>query len=177
MDINIFISYATIDSKIFRLTKLANNLNTYREIKSVLYWQEDMYGNMIKYMNNNINNCDILLLLCSPNALNSEVVLKEWSAADAMGKPIIPIFLKIEHIPPFLRSRRGIEFDPFNFGKCIEEIYNLIVKTHKLHKSRKNNEYTIKSTENNKVINDSNDTIPETQQNDGKRLKSAETIY
>ena len=55
-------------------------------------------------------------------------VKKEWTAADAMGKPIIPIFIKTDHIPPLLRSRLGVEFDTFNFQKNIQTLYDLILK-------------------------------------------------
>ena len=42
---------------------------------------------------------DLLLLFCSPNSLNSKPVEEEWTNAKAMGKPIIPIFVKPDHIP------------------------------------------------------------------------------
>jgi hypothetical protein len=45
-----------------------------------------------------------------------------------MGKPILPIFLKPDHIPPLLRSRLGVEFDQFDFKKNITTIFNLIIK-------------------------------------------------
>jgi hypothetical protein len=69
-----------------------------------------------------------MLLFCSPNALASEPVEKEWTAADIIGKPIIPIFNNPDHIPTLLKTRLGIQFDPFDFQKNINEIYNLILK-------------------------------------------------
>ncbi len=58
----------------------------------------------------------------------SNYLYKEWTAADAMGKPILPIFLKADHIPPLLRSRLGVEFDKFDFKKNITALYELIIK-------------------------------------------------
>jgi hypothetical protein len=45
-----------------------------------------------------------------------------------MGKSIIPIFNNPDHIPPLLKTRLGVQFDPFDFQKDINEIYSLIIK-------------------------------------------------
>ena len=124
----VFVSYATKDADIFKVRKLAEILTKYERINDVLYWQEDMKDNIIKYMNDNLDKCDTMLLFCSPNALASGPVEKEWTAADMMGKPIIPIFNNPDHIPPLLKTRLGVQFDPFDFQKNIDEIYSLILK-------------------------------------------------
>ena len=124
----VFVSYATKDADIFKVRKLAEILTKYEKITDVLYWQEDMKDNIIKYMNDNLDKCDTMLLFCSPNALASGPVEKEWTAADMMGKPIIPIFNNPDHIPPLLKTRLGVQFDPFDFQKNINEIYSLILK-------------------------------------------------
>lgn len=124
----IFVSYATKDADIFKVKNIAKALTKYKKIVNVLYWQEHMKDNIIKYMNDNLGKCDAMLLFCSPNALRSEPVEKEWTAADIMKKPIIPIFNDPDHIPPLLKTRLGIKFDPFDFKKNVDEIYNLILK-------------------------------------------------
>jgi len=124
----VFVSYSTKDADIYKIRDLAENLTKYEKINDVLYWQEDMKDNIIKYMNDNLGKCDVMLLFCSPNALASEPVEKEWTAADIIGKPIIPVFNNPDHIPPLLKTRLGIQFDPFDFQKNINEIYNLILK-------------------------------------------------
>jgi len=124
----VFVSYATKDADIFKVKELAEVLSKYEKIADVLYWQEDMKDNIIKYMNDNLGKCDVMLLCCSPNALRSEPVEKEWTAADMMRKPIIPVFNNPDHIPPLLKTRLGVQFDPFNFEKNIDEIYSLILK-------------------------------------------------
>ena len=60
--------------------------------------------------------------------LKSEFVEKEWTAADAMGKPILPVFIKSEHIHPLLKSRLGVEYDTFKLNNTIKEIYSVILK-------------------------------------------------
>lgn len=124
----IFVSYATKDANLYRISELAHKLESYDEIGEVLYWQEDMHDNIIEYMNDNLGKCDVVLLFCSPNALSSVPVKKEWMAAESLNKPIIPIFVKPEHIPPLLNDRLGIEFDSFNFQKNIQGIYELVLK-------------------------------------------------
>lgn len=127
-DINVFVSYATKDSDEFKVSDIAETLTGYEKISDVLYWQEDMKDNIIKYMNDNLGKCDIMILFCSPNSLASEPVEKEWTAADIMGKPIIPVFKNPDHIPPLLKPRLGVNFDSLNFKNTVEKIYNLIIK-------------------------------------------------
>ncbi len=124
----IFASYATKDADLYKIPELAHKLESHKEIGEVLYWQEDMHDSIIEYMNDNLGRCDVVLLFCSPNALDSVPVKKEWMAAESLNKPIIPVFVKPEHIPPLLNDRLGIEFDSFDFQKNIQEIYELILK-------------------------------------------------
>ncbi len=127
-NIVVFVSYATKDRDLFKIKEFAEILTTYEKIDDVLYWEEDMKDNIIKYMSDNLDKCDIMLLFCSPHALNSKAIEKEWTSADIMNKPIIPIFIKLNHIPTLLKSRLGIEFDTFDLQKTIDEVYNLILK-------------------------------------------------
>jgi len=125
---SIFLSYATKDTGLYKIPELARKLEEYKDIGEVLYWQEDMHDSIIEYMNDNLGRCNGMLLFCSPNALNSIPVKKEWMAAEALKKPIIPIFLKPEHIPPLLSDRLGLEFDNFDLQKNVREIHDLFQK-------------------------------------------------
>jgi len=125
---SVFVSYATKDAELYKIPELARKLEEYKEIGEVLYWQEDMHDSIIEYMNDNLGRCNGVLLFCSPNALNSIPVKKEWMAAEALKKPIIPIFLKPEHIPPLLSDRLGLEFDNFDLQKNVREIHDLFLK-------------------------------------------------
>jgi len=124
----VFVSYATIDAEFFKVREIAENLTKKKEITEVLYWQEHMKDNIIKYMSDNLGKCDVVLLFCSPNAFASKPVEEEWTAAAKLGKPIIPIFNNPDHIPPILTTRLGIQFDSFDFEKNIKGIYDLILK-------------------------------------------------
>jgi hypothetical protein len=123
-----FVSYAIKDNNFFRIGELVENLKFYDKIENVLYCEKDTRDNFVKYMNKYVGECDVMILFCSPNALNSPFVEEEWMAALAMKKPIIPVFTKIEHIPPLLKARVGIQFDNFDFQKTLNELHSLILK-------------------------------------------------
>jgi len=127
-DIIVFVSYNNKDAKLFKISEIAKNLRGFTSIGDVLYYEQELYDNFVKFMNENIGRCNVLLLFCSPNSLKSTSVEKEWTAVDALGKPIIPVFFKAEHIPPLLSSRVGVELDPNNFRRNIQEIYDIIIK-------------------------------------------------
>jgi len=129
----IFMSYATQDAENFKISEISESLTVYDEIKDVLYWQEDLYDNIIEYMNENIKKCDVMILFCSENALNSVPVKKEWTAADIMGMPIIPVFTNPDHIPPILKSRLGYEINPDDVQTNVQELYVLALKKCKVY--------------------------------------------
>ncbi|KKM64241.1 hypothetical protein LCGC14_1503370 [marine sediment metagenome] len=138
MGILIFISYATKDAELFHIAEIAEKLTQYNEIDDALYWQEDVDGNIITYMNKNLEKCDVILLFCSQNSLNSEPVQMEWTAAVAINKAIMPIFIYAEYIPPILKPLLGIKFDPSNMHKNIIELKKTIIKRIEKQKSEKN---------------------------------------
>lgn len=124
----IFLSYATKDAEMFRIQEISKKLTDCAQVEDVLYWQEDMDDNIFEYMDENLGKCDVMVLFCSENALKSVPVKKEWTAADALGKPIIPVFIDSSHIPPLLSSRLGFEYDFYDMERNIQELLNLILK-------------------------------------------------
>ncbi len=127
-EIVLFASYATKDAEVFKISEIAKSLTVYDEIDKVLYWQEDAGGSIIEYMENNLKKCDIMLLFCSPNSLNSSAVKEEYETAKYMGKPIIPIFNNIDDVPILVKKEIGIKFDFFDFQKNIQGIFKKILK-------------------------------------------------
>lgn len=124
----VFISYATRDSKKFKVPLIAEGLIKYPEIENVLYWEKHMRDDIIKYMNDNVGKCNILLLFCSPNSLKSEPVEMEWQAALKIKKKIIPIFTNEKDIPIMLATKLGIKFNRNDLDGTIEQIHKLILK-------------------------------------------------
>ncbi len=130
----VFISHSTKDIETFRIPEISNSLSGYPEIKEALFWEEHMKDNIIKFMNDNLGRCHLIVLFCSENALHSTPVEKEWTAADALGIPIIPVFFDSSHIPPILQSRLGIEFDFYDVEKNVNSLHDLILKKCELKK-------------------------------------------
>ena len=126
--ITVFVSYATKDNDVFKIPDVVTGLKSFVKIKKVLYWQEDVNDNITKYMNDNIDKCDVFILFCSPNALKSKPIEDEWTAANTLRKPIIPVFIKKDHIPPLLSPKLGVEFDQFNFQNNVDNIHRVILK-------------------------------------------------
>ena len=127
-DILVFVSYSSKDAKIFKIQDIAEQLKFLPGIKNVLFYEGESIDNIIKYMNDNLGLCDVFLLFCSENALSSVPVEKEWTAAEAMGVPIIPIFFDLKYVPPLLQSRLGVEYDFYNLDQTVKEIYSTIIK-------------------------------------------------
>ncbi|TFF98558.1 MAG: toll/interleukin-1 receptor domain-containing protein [Promethearchaeota archaeon] len=129
MDLKIFISYATTDKNLYQIKEIADFFKQKPEISNVWYWEESAYGKIYKFMNEKINECDVVLLFCSENSLTSEFVEDEWIAARSQGKIVIPIFNQLSNVPVILRGIRGFKFDFENFSDSLEKIFELILKS------------------------------------------------
>lgn len=127
-DVMVFLSYATKDSNKFKISTIARELTKHTGIKEVLFWEEDMDDDIIDYMNKNIGKCDIFILFCSKNALQSDPVRLEWQAALKIKKKIIPVFIDEKDIPPLLSSKLGVNFIKNDIGETISNLYYLILK-------------------------------------------------
>ena len=123
---NIYLSYSTLDSNKFSIASIAHKLESLPEIEKMLFWEEDMNDDIIEYMDENIAKCDVFLLFCSQNALNSEPVKMEWQSALKLKKKIIPVFINESDIPPLLSSKLGILYDKNNLDKTEMDLYYLI---------------------------------------------------
>ena len=124
----VFISYSTKDSNKFNIPYLSTGLCKFPEIVEAFFWEEDMNDDIIEYMDENIAKCDVFLLFCSQNALDSEPVKMEWQAALKIKKKIIPVFKYESDIPVLLSPKLGIIYDEDDLEKTISDLYNLILK-------------------------------------------------
>lgn len=123
-----FVSYATVDSTFFEVSKISDKLKSYPRIDDILYWEEALKDDIYDFMNNNSEKCDVFLIFCSKNSKTSEAVQMEWKAALKLKKPIIPIFQEENTIPPLLSTKLGVQFNKGDINNTIEQIYNLILK-------------------------------------------------
>ncbi|MFX0091511.1 MAG: toll/interleukin-1 receptor domain-containing protein [Candidatus Hodarchaeota archaeon] len=131
MGLMVFISYATKDSRKYKINSIAKKLEKELEIDQVLYWEEHMYDDIIRYMNQNLGCCDVVVVFCSQNAIRSESVQLEWMTALKLKKKIIPVFVKEEDIPPLLTTKLGVQFQRDDFEGTIRYLHQLILKKQK----------------------------------------------
>jgi hypothetical protein len=124
----VFISYSTKDSDEFNVPYLSSELIKFPRIEEALFWEEDMDDDIIEYMNKYVKKCDLLILICSQNATDSEPVKMEWQAALKIKKKIIPVFKNESDIPVLLSPKLGIKYDENDFEKTVNDLYGLILK-------------------------------------------------
>lgn len=128
-NIKIFLSYSNKDSDIFQISKIVEELSKYERIEELLYYEGKDYSNIYKFMNDNIEKCDIMLSFSSENATMSKYVQLEWQAALSKEKRIIPIFFDKKFIPALLGPSLGVQFDNQDIKGTIDEIYRVILKS------------------------------------------------
>ncbi|WP_372366270.1 toll/interleukin-1 receptor domain-containing protein [Candidatus Uabimicrobium sp. HlEnr_7] len=130
MGILVFISYATPDSETFQISEIAKSLKNRDQIADVLYWEEHMHDDIMKYMNDNLAKCHVVLVFCTNNSFDSESVQLEWMTGIKLKKKVIPIFMSPDDIPPLLTTKLGIEFSKDKFAATVDKMYSLILKKH-----------------------------------------------
>lgn len=125
-NLNIFLSYSSLDSNYFQIPELAKRLEDFPTIKKVLFWDVDSGIDIVEYMEKSIETADIFILFCSENSSKSKSVEREWQAAYQLRKHLIPVIKNVEDIPLLLRSRITIKFTKENFDGFITELYSVI---------------------------------------------------
>ena len=82
---------------------------------------------IVHYMNTNVPRCDIFILFCSQNALQSSPIQVEWETAHILQKFIIPVFESVADIPPLLQRLNRIEFQAADFTGTIKNLRQEII--------------------------------------------------
>lgn len=126
MGLVIFLSHCMEDTEKMLIPNIAEKLKNKEGIDEVIYCEKDCWNNIVDFMDESLKRTDVLVLFCSPNALKSEWVKKEWTAALSSQIPIIPVFAKLDHIPTILRPEKGVPFDIFDEDEMVDELYELI---------------------------------------------------
>ncbi|MFX1296093.1 MAG: CHAT domain-containing protein [Promethearchaeota archaeon] len=110
--LTVFLSYARHDSRLFHIREMVRMLEQIPKVDKVYYQERDFLGNIAAYMNKNIAESDVIIVLCSQNSLNSFTVKEEIRAGLLNRKEVIPVYLEKKYIPMRLKSSMGIHFDP-----------------------------------------------------------------
>src|ERR1700755_554404 len=99
--LNIFLSYARADGS-DAASRLRGELtqagfNVWRDVEEMHggeRWKEQLRGALRKV--------DVLLVLVTPSAVESQMVTWEWENALTLGKKVIPLLIKSCRLPPEL---------------------------------------------------------------------------
>ncbi len=132
-ELNIFLSYSTIDTDYFQISRVAKSLEEYPEINKVKYWEADSTQNIVEYMDKMLEKCDVFVLFCSENSMKSISVKDEWQAAFQRRKKglvsIIPVYEQTRHIPVILGHFLKVKYDKTDFNSFTRELYQEIMRS------------------------------------------------
>lgn len=127
-DVTLFVSYSHKDASRFKIPDMAEQLGKKPHVNKVNYSQKDAQKNWVEYMNKKMGESDGLVLFCSKNSISSKNVQKEWMAAMAADKPVIPVFKDQKYIPPILKGELGVVF--MNKEEFNSDAIYALVKNH-----------------------------------------------
>jgi hypothetical protein len=141
---SVFLSYSTLDSDRFQIKNIAKILKSYSEIKDAFFWEADSGGNIVEYMEKTLKKCNVFVLFCSKNALNSKAVTDEWQAAFQLRKKgslkIIPVYEDEKYVPALLTPLLNVKFSKDNFIDFIVNLYHEVLREYYLGQVRVNEE-------------------------------------
>ena len=124
---DVFLSYSTIDSDLFRIPEIASRLKKYPEINNVFYWEKNSGQSIIKFMDEKIEQSEVFIQFCSQNSKTSKSVQLERNSAIQLAQQdrirIIPVFLMPSDMPAILTSFLGVECTLNNFDDFIERLH------------------------------------------------------
>ena len=131
-DLNVFLSYSTLNTDYFQISRLVKRLESYPEIDNVLYWEVDSKQNIVEFMEETLNKTQVFVLFCSENSLKSEAVKGEWQSAYQMLKKglmkIIPVYEDEDHIPKLLWQMLNVKFTKDDFEGFIQKLHEEILR-------------------------------------------------
>jgi len=130
--LNIFLSYSTLDSDHFQLSRIVRRLELYPEINEVLYWEVDSKENIVKFMEETLKKTNVFVLFCTENSSRSNAVEDEWQAAFQLRKEglmkILPVYEEESYIPYLLKPMLNVKFLIEDLNGFIQKLYEEILR-------------------------------------------------
>jgi len=130
--LNIFLSYSTLDTDHFEISRIVRRLKLYPEIMNVFFWEADSGENIVEYMEKTLKETNVFVLFCSENSIRSKSVEGEWQAAYQLRKEglmkIVPVYEREEDIPYLLKPILNVRFTKEKFDDFIEKLYKEILR-------------------------------------------------
>jgi len=135
---SIFVSHAVVDYEPYHLANLANYLEAKSEVYDVLLCEQDLSGNIDEFMDKNVPISDIVFFLgTNKSVFNSVDCAHELELSRKYKIPILSMkgtdvsWVDITSIN--LKQDPGIDYNPQEFLKVCEQIYENIKQFHKDH--------------------------------------------
>jgi len=131
-DVNVFLSYSTLDADHFEISRIVRRLELYPEISNVYFWEVDSGENIVTFMEQTLQKTNVFVLFCSEHSIKSKAVEDEWQAAFQLRKEglmkMVPVYEKDEHIPYLLKPILNVKFTKDNFDGFIQKLYEEILR-------------------------------------------------
>ena len=128
----VFLSYSTLDTDYFQISKVVRSLKLYPEISEVLFWEVDSKQNIVEFMEETLKKTNVFVMFCSGNSIKSKAVKDEWQSAFQLRKEdlmkMIPVYKEEEHIPYLLKPMLNVKFTEDNFEGFINKLYEEILR-------------------------------------------------
>ena len=132
-EFNIFLSYSTEDTDLFKIKEIARYLELHPDITKVYYWEKDSGQNIIEYMEKNLEKSRVFILFCSENSNDSKSVKLERAAAIQMSQEermrILPIFMNSRDIPLLVKPFLGVEYQQDKFDHFLQKLSEEIFRS------------------------------------------------
>ena len=129
---NIFISYSTLDSEHFQISRIVQRLKEYPDIGKIRYWERDSKENIVEFMDRTLKESNVFILFCSEHSIKSAAVKDEWQAAFQRRKKglikMIPVYEKEEHVPPLLGHLLNVKYTIDDFNGFIDNLHREILR-------------------------------------------------
>jgi hypothetical protein len=125
----IFISYAMADSQRLHVKDIASALARKSGVDAVhCYetWSGFPKGDIIQFMEDNIQVSEIFIIFCTETSLKSENCQKERKLAIYQNKHIIPLYEDFEFVPGLCQPYKGGDISGKSVNTIVEEIYAII---------------------------------------------------
>ena len=131
-DLNVFLSYSTLDRDRFEISRIVRRLEIYSEISNVYFWEADSGANIVTFMEQTLQKTNAFILFCSEHSIKSKAVEDEWQAAFQLRKEglmkIVPVYEKDEHLPYLLKPILNVKFSKDDFDGFIQKLYEEILR-------------------------------------------------
>ena len=131
-EINVFLSYSTLDADYFEISRIVRRLELYSEISNVYFWEVDSGENIVTFMEQTLQKTNTFVLFCTEHSIGSKAVEDEWQAAFQLRKEglmkMVPVYEKDEHLPYLLKPILNVKFSKDNFDGFIQKLYEEILR-------------------------------------------------